>query len=83
MVSLVYALSGHVRQSEPRRERPFSPEHPQWLYDELDASGDGVSCIHRILLSDGRIIEVPFVSAVVHEAAADAVFTRPPARQTA
>jgi hypothetical protein len=65
-ISLVYVLWDRVRESTAARW-PYSRAQVHWLYDEVDvASRDDERFVHRILLSDSRIIEVPFASANVH-----------------
>ncbi len=68
IVTLIYRLWGDVRESSPRPDWPFSAFHIHWLYDEIDATDavDG-EFVHSVLLSDGRVIEIPFASVVVHE----------------
>lgn len=64
--SLLYALWDRLREHPAPADWPFSHERCHWLYDEIDAAGDRRAFWHRILLSDGRILEVPFTSVVVH-----------------
>ena len=47
----------------------FSKKRSHWLYDEIDASprGQSESFVHRILLSDGCIFEIPFGDLLIHE----------------
>jgi hypothetical protein len=67
IVSLIYLLWDRVREQSSVRQWPFSKARPHWLYDEVDvAPGRQGMFVHRILLSDGRVIEIPFVSALVH-----------------
>jgi hypothetical protein len=58
---LIYQLWDAVREIPARADWPFSGEHTYWLYDEVDvASGGHQEFWHRILLSDGRVVEIPF-----------------------
>lgn len=64
---LIYHLWDRVREHDAMVHWPFSKRALHWLYDELDlAPGRSGSYLHRILLSDGRVLEVPFVSVVIH-----------------
>ncbi len=56
---LLYALAGPVRSTKVR-SWPFPAQNPHWLYDEFDQSSTGDGWVHRILLSDGRVVTVPF-----------------------
>ena len=60
-IDLEYFLSGEVHVFDFGSERPFSKEFPLWLYEEIDvdSKADGMF-LHRILLSDGRVIVIPF-----------------------
>lgn len=67
IVSLIYLLWDRVREHAPMQRWPFSKASPHWLYDEVDvAPGRQVMFSHRVLLSNGRVLEIPFVSAIVH-----------------
>jgi hypothetical protein len=67
MVSLIYVLWDRVRESQLAQDWPFSKARTHWLYDEIDlASHHSDRFLHRILLSDSRILEIPFTSANVH-----------------
>jgi hypothetical protein len=64
--SLIYSLWDRVREYPAREDWPFSKSPKHWLYDEIDLARDGRGMfLHRVLLSDGGIIEVPFVSAII------------------
>jgi hypothetical protein len=68
IVSLIYHLSDRVRVHQPIKDWSFSKLRVHWLYDEIDtASGKHTSFMHRILLSDGRVLEIPFTSVVTHD----------------
>lgn len=59
--TLMYVLCGPVRQQASPRNWPFSNERRHWLYDEIDAGRRPAgSFLHRILFSDGSILEIPF-----------------------
>lgn len=64
-IDLEYFLSGEVQVRDFGGERPFSKECPQWLYEELDADAQGMF-LHRIMLSDGRVITIPFTWVRIH-----------------
>lgn len=65
VISLVYFRPGEVHEHAAVPGWPFSRERKHWLYDELD-SGPADGFIHRVLLSDGRVLEIPFVSVLIH-----------------
>ena len=68
VVSLIYLLWDRVRDTPPSADWPFSGRRPHWLYDEIDMAPDRPGAfVHRILLSDGRAIEIPFTSVVSHD----------------
>lgn len=67
IVSLIYFLWDRVREHQPVKDWPFSKARVHWLYDEVDLAPDhGRLFVHRVLLSDGRVLEIPFTSAVIH-----------------
>ena len=64
---LIYQLWDRVRKSPSPGLWPFSKRRPHWLYDEIDlASPQGGMYFHRVFLSDGRTLEIPFASVCVH-----------------
>src|SRR6516165_611482 len=66
IASLIYLLWDRIREYPSPEGWPFSKAHTHWLYDEIDfASGRGGAFLHRVLLSDGRGLEIPFVSVFV------------------
>jgi hypothetical protein len=67
IISLMYALAYPVSGYGPLEDWPFSRESVHWLYDEIDVVPDqqGVF-IHRVLLSDGAVVEIPFFSVILH-----------------
>jgi hypothetical protein len=60
------------------REAPegwrFSKIQEQWLYDEVDQMDDlRGPFVHRIMLSTGITLEIPFVSVIIHRFTVPAV----------
>jgi hypothetical protein len=67
IVNISYFLRGEVGQSNAGGEWPFSKLRAHWLYDEIDFEpGHFPLYCHRVLLSDGRVVSVPFFDVVVH-----------------
>ena len=67
VVILRYELAAGVRESQPNDDWPFSKSRTHWLYDEVDvAPSSSGTFLHRILFSDGKVIEIPFVSVWTH-----------------
>jgi hypothetical protein len=67
IVSLIYALWDQVRKHASKVPWPFSSQRMHWLYDEVDVAPSLQGrFFHRVLLSDGTVIEIPFVSALIH-----------------
>jgi len=62
--SLVYLLWDPIRESAAREDWPFSKLRKHWLYDEVDVAADHRKFLHRILFSDGSVVEIPFVSVI-------------------
>jgi hypothetical protein len=61
--SLIYLLWDTVREHPAGPDWQFSKLCKNWLYDEVDVSADGQGAfLHRILFSDGTIVEIPFES---------------------
>ena len=80
--TLAYRLNGQVRQSSQPEGWVSTSQH-QWLYDELDEDPSSASgaFVHRILFSDGRVLEIPFRSFEVSESSmADSFVVPNPAR---
>jgi hypothetical protein len=74
VVSLIYGLSGHTTVTDAPEGWRFSKLQEQWLYDEVDMMDDHQGpFIHRILLSTGTTLEIPFVSVIVHRFTVPAV----------
>jgi hypothetical protein len=57
---LIYELWDSVREISARTGWPFSKGPTYWLYDEMDMASESGEFWHRILLSDGRVFEIPF-----------------------
>jgi hypothetical protein len=65
--SIFYCLWDHIRVRAAPEDWPFSGQGEHWLYDELDCVSDRRGpFLHRILLSTGEILEIPFTSVVLH-----------------
>ena len=78
--TLAYRLNGHVRQSSAPEGWVSASPH-QWLYDEVDTGSASGAFVHRILFSDGRVLEVPYTSVKVSESSsADSFVVPKPAR---
>ena len=60
---LIYVLWDRILEHPPKAHWPFSRSQRLWLYDEVDlAADDRGRFLHRILFSDGKVVEIPFVS---------------------
>ncbi len=68
--SLFYNLWDRVQVREAPEGWRFSKLREHWLYDEVQARDErrGVMWTHSILLSTGAVLEVPFLSVVIHRA---------------
>ncbi|HEY7425252.1 MAG TPA: hypothetical protein VH682_13555 [Gemmataceae bacterium] len=67
VTTLIYGLWDRLREFPPRRDWRFSKERKHWMYDEVDAvDAQRGFFAHRILFSDGSIVEVPFASVLIH-----------------
>ncbi len=62
--SLFYFLWDPVREYPAREDWQFSKSRKHWLYDEVEVGSAHRGFLHRILFSDGTIVEIPFVSAI-------------------
>lgn len=63
--SLIYLLWDGVRKHPPKHDWPFSMARKHLLYDEVDVAAIYPGTFfHRILFSDGGVVEIPFVSVV-------------------
>jgi len=66
LVSLIYVLSDRIRQHASPSNWRFSKLRIHWLYDEVDVDERQPGhFLHRVLLSDGRVLEVPFISVAI------------------
>src|SRR5205823_1337255 len=67
VVSLIYSLCDHVAMKDVPEGWRFSKVQEQWLYDEIDVMNDRrAPYVHRILLSTGVSLEIPFASVIIH-----------------
>jgi hypothetical protein len=74
VISLIYVLSDHTTTREAPEGWRFSKPQEQWLYDEVDLRNDHRGpFVHRILLSSGITLEIPFVSVIIHRFTVPAV----------
>lgn len=71
LLSLIYVLWDRLGECEAPERWPFSSQRPHWLYDEIhQAPGhDGARFIHRVLVSDGRVLEIPFLTVLTQTVA--------------
>jgi hypothetical protein len=71
LLSLIYCLCDRLRTIEGPADWPFSKEREHWLYDEVDVLSERLHApfVHRILLSTGVELEIPFTSVVIHQVA--------------
>jgi hypothetical protein len=66
IASLIYLLWDRLREYPAPERWPFSKARTHWHYDEVDLAPDRRgSFLHRVLLSDGRVLEIRFVSVFV------------------
>lgn len=67
LVELEYFLSDDLQIRDFGDASPFSKQCPLWLYEEIDVDADAQGMfVHRILLSDGRVITIPFTWVRIH-----------------
>jgi hypothetical protein len=60
-VNLTYVLENGIREIRRPKGWPFSAKDRHWLYDEVDRDPrNPAGYLHRILLSDGTELEIPF-----------------------
>jgi hypothetical protein len=73
IVNLFYSLWDEVVESDAPKRWPFSKLRVHWLYDVIDrAEAPSPSVFwHRILLSDGRVISIPFSAVIVSSFSGD------------
>jgi hypothetical protein len=81
LYSLIYQLVHPVVHSAQKSAWPFSTKSKHWLYDEIETTKDGF--LHRVLVSDGRILEIPFRSVNVNQVRLPGMAKRQRARQIA
>jgi len=67
IVSLIYLLWDRMREYPASEDWSFSKAGTHWLYDEVDVAGHRGAFLHRALLSDGRVLEIPFLTVFIHE----------------
>src|SRR4051794_15231145 len=66
-LSLIYCLWDHIRVDPAPEDWQFSKLREHWLYDEVDIVSEKPGpFVHRILLSSGVQLEVPFSTVVIH-----------------
>lgn len=66
IVSLYYSLSDRLHEDPAPKDWSFSKLRTHWLYDEVDVVPKQPGrFLHRVLLSDGRVIQIPFVSVFI------------------
>jgi hypothetical protein len=69
IIDLIYILADRIQKSRGRKHKQFSDGNDKlWLYDEVDAYDEipGAS-VHRILLSDGSEVKIPFFTVVIRK----------------
>jgi hypothetical protein len=66
ILSLIYLLWDRIREYSAEKDWRFSKARKHWLYDEVDVAADHRGAfLHRILFSDGSVVEIPFLSAII------------------
>jgi hypothetical protein len=96
IVCLIYGLWADPRTHQYAETWPFSKKRPVWLYDEIDIDSTSrgslpslggpstqTQFLHRILFSDGVILEVPFDSVMLHVVPVNTPDESPWSRRTA
>ena len=68
ILSLFYCLWDHIRTHEAPDNWRFSKLREHWLYDEVQIRGERwfTTYMHSILLSTGVVLDIPFMSVVIH-----------------
>lgn len=68
IICLYYCLTDRVRIREAPDSWRFSKLREHWLYDEVQVHGERrlTTFTHSILLSSGVVLEIPFMSVVIH-----------------
>jgi hypothetical protein len=70
-IVLNYFLCDSPKEFKPKKDWPFSKDQLHWLYDEVAVNEDGhtatapPSFVHRVLLSDGSELEIPFIDLIL------------------
>ncbi|MDX2271153.1 MAG: hypothetical protein NW237_04290 [Cyanobacteriota bacterium] len=65
ILSLIYILYAPTRSYSAKDGWHFSKLRKHWLYDEFDTqSSKGSLFLHRILFSDGSVLEIPFLFVI-------------------
>jgi hypothetical protein len=68
ILTLFYCLWDRIRVHPSPENWPSSKVREHWLYDEVDCAFERRGpFVHRILLSTGNVLEIPFASVVIHE----------------
>jgi hypothetical protein len=66
--TLFYFLWDRIREYPANQDWQFSKLGRHWLYDEVDIAQDNRGMfLHRVLFSDGSVVEIPFVSAIASD----------------
>jgi hypothetical protein len=67
VLSLIYVLWDRMREYPAKGDWPFSKSRKHWLYDEVDvAKGPRGGFLHRVLFSDGSVMEIPFLTVFTY-----------------
>ena len=67
ITTLFYNLWDRVREFPPSKDWEFSKERKYWMYDEVDMVGNQRGLfVHRVLFSNGSVMEIPFVTVIAH-----------------
>ena len=70
LLTLIYHLWDKVEVSKVAGAWPFDKSKVHWLYDEIDTPvQSGVFFLHRVLLSDGSTLRIPFLTVDFHQVA--------------
>ena len=68
IITLIYLLSDHIHRHASIETWPFSTARKHWLYDEIDVDPMHPGMfIHRVLMSNGTVLEIPFFSVLIHD----------------
>jgi hypothetical protein len=81
---VIFTLWDRVREYPASAAWPFSKARKHWLYDEVDVATDRREMfLHRILFSDGSVVEIPFASVITSTLALPGADAASAARRTA